>query len=76
MSNSNNKNGGPGFPIPNLQYDEYFNGVSLRDYFAAKAMQGLIASPRGTVDGTPATDYFYAKSAYIIADAMLAEREK
>ena len=47
-------------------------GMTLRDYFAAKAMQALVA---------PA-DAFYgeflleAKAAYRIADAMLKERAK
>ena len=50
-------------------------GMTLRDYFAAKAMQGLIASPRGTPDGSDATDEYYAKCAYIMADAMLKARE-
>ena len=49
--------------------------MTLRDYFAAKAMQGLIASPRGTPDGSNATDEYYAKCAYIMADAMLKARE-
>lgn len=50
-------------------------GATLRDYFAAKAMQGLIASPRGTPDGRDATDIHYAKMAYVIADAMLKARK-
>ena len=50
-------------------------GMTLRDYFAAKAMQGLIASPRGTPDGSDATDEYYAKCAYLVADAMLKARE-
>jgi hypothetical protein len=62
----------PAFPTPthNLQND----GMTLRDYFAAKAMQGLIASPRGTPDGSDATDVYYAKCAYLVADAMLKAR--
>ena len=47
-------------------------GLSIRDYFAAKAMQGMIAAVgyhRGEVD-------FMAESAYDCADAMLARREK
>ncbi len=40
-------------------------GMSLRDYFAAKAMQALIASDRMTG---------CAENAYQIADAMLAAR--
>jgi hypothetical protein len=60
------------FPNPN-RTDQ--TGMTLRDYFAAKAMQGLIASPRGTPDGKDATDAYYAKAAYVMADAMLKARE-
>ena len=44
--------------------------VDLRDYFAAKAMQGLISEPsiQGTMDE-------FAYRAYAIADAMLTVRE-
>jgi hypothetical protein len=35
----------PAFPVPNLQDDEDFNGLSKREYFAAKAMQGFCANP-------------------------------
>ena len=61
------------FPNPHLRDG---SGMTLRDYFAAKAMQGLIASPRGTPDGSDATDTYYAKCAYLMADAMLKERAK
>ena len=44
------------------------SGMSLRDYFAGKAMQAL-AQPGNYFDAT-------AKQAYMIADAMLREREK
>ena len=50
-------------------------GLTLRDYFAAKALQGLIASPRGTPDGRDATDTYYAKCAYLVADAMMEARK-
>lgn len=50
-------------------------GMTLRDYFAAKAMQGLLASPRGTVDDSPMTDKLVAGNAYIVADAMLEARK-
>lgn len=85
-----NKNtGGPAFPITSSWYshesgsgyvdyavDGSNEGLTIRDWFAAKAMQGLIASPRGTPTGADATDTYYAEMAYIMADAMLAEREK
>jgi len=60
------------FPNPH-RTDEL--GMTLRDYMAAQAMQGLIASPRGTPDGKDATDAYYAKVAYVMADAMLKVRE-
>lgn len=45
-------------------------GISLRDYFAALAMQGLMAS-----DVLAKPEHF-ARSSYEMADAMLAERAK
>lgn len=37
------KDGGPAFPVPGLQHDEEFNGMSLRDHFAATAdLHGII----------------------------------
>lgn len=68
------KDGGPAFPSRNYRDDEHGNhwaGLSLRDYFAAAIMQGLLACPN--TDGTPE---FFAQSAYGFADAMLAERAK
>ncbi|CAB4132278.1 hypothetical protein UFOVP259_12 [uncultured Caudovirales phage] len=44
-------------------------GMSLRDYFAAKAMQGMMVD----VD-KPNCDYI-AETAYAIADAMLKARK-
>jgi hypothetical protein len=46
-------------------------GMYLRDYFAAKIIQGYLSSGRGS-----GTSEEYAKSAYIQADAMMAERAK
>lgn len=53
-------------------------GMTLRDYFAAKAMQAFITGAMS--DGTPlrtmdGDDKVAAKAAYIIADAMLKARE-
>ena len=68
----------PAFPLHNHGAQTlglHVTGMTLRDYFAAKAMQGLLASPRGTPDGSDATDVYYAKCAYLVADAMLKARE-
>lgn len=45
-------------------------GLTLRDYFAAQAMAGFLATPAPV---NPKSD---AELAYRIADAMLAERAK
>jgi hypothetical protein len=66
-------NGGPAFPVAPENYDMSGycgEGMTLRDYFAAKFLCGRAAVP-GSVD--PAMD---AKFAYQVADAMLAERAK
>jgi hypothetical protein len=67
----------PAFPhtIEHL-HEPVTTGMTLRDYFAAKAMQGLIASPRGTPDGSNATDIYYARVSYLMADAMMEAREQ
>ena len=59
------------FPNPH-RTDEL--GMTLRDYFAGLAMQGLIASPRGLIGKNEITNVDYAQAAYLIADAMLKER--
>ena len=63
--------GGAAFPI--VSDDLCATGMSLRDYFAAAALQGLLAS---SSVGDALAEPDYAKAAYIQADAMLAEREK
>jgi hypothetical protein len=58
--------------------DENYRGMTLRDYFAAKALQGLLANPKlqkeilaqgGCMSG------WIEDSAYGFADAMLKARE-
>ena len=62
------KTGGLAFP-----YDRYSQmGMFLRDYFAAKAMQGMMAD--GQVLKV-ASDDELARAAYEMADAMLKARE-
>ena len=48
-------------------------GMSLRDYFAAKAMQGMLAACTGW---TEAGIERLAKCSYSTADAMLKAREQ
>lgn len=71
---SNNNTGGPAFPS---QHDDDIGypakGMTLRDYFAAKAMQGM--NSRDGFDVGQARPEQRAKLAYIEADAMLKARE-
>jgi hypothetical protein len=48
------------------------DGMSLRDYFAAKAMQQLVSGPYAAQLGIEAV----TKGAYAWADAMLKAREQ
>ena len=64
--------GGPAFPFwCDSNGLANFQGMTLRDYFAAKAMQGLLACPKGEGENEK-----YAQWSYEYADAMLAERSK
>jgi hypothetical protein len=50
------------------------NGMTLRDYFAAKAMQAFMSGWIGR-DIYPETDMVIAEHAYSMADAMMKARE-
>jgi hypothetical protein len=56
---------------PNLNVILEQRGMTLRDYFAAKAMQGILVG----IECDPATVPHVAESAYILADAMLKARQ-
>jgi len=58
--------------FPTVMVGEIEGGMTLRDYFAAKAMQGLFASGQyeGMVNITA-----LAESSYRMADAMMKARE-
>lgn len=53
-------------------------GMTLRDYFAAKAMQGWLASfgPEDRHPSNTGTLDMFASQAYAVADAMLEARSK
>jgi hypothetical protein len=57
--------------FPNNFTIEKYQGLTIRDYFAAKALQALISEPslKATMDE-------FASRAYQIADAMMQERLK
>ncbi|PXX41117.1 MULTISPECIES: hypothetical protein [Burkholderia] len=66
------KNGGPAFPFvePSTECN-VATGMTLRDYFAAKAMQGYCAREE-SINHDMAD---IASDSYAVADAMLRERE-
>ena len=72
----NIETGGPAFPV---QYSNEADGptvmphvgMTLRDYFAAKAMQGFLTAEYASTYRPEA----WAKDAYGMADAMLKARE-
>lgn len=85
MSENKRDDGGQAFPVPGLSglpNDQFVygeSGMTLRDYFAAKAMQGYWASPSEALppNATPEghrkvmCDLFYSW-----ADSMLEARKK
>ena len=69
--------GGQAFPRQQWEYDGQNNvlqyqeeGMTLRDYFAAKAMQARLSNPDWLC-----SDERTAADAYAMADAMLRARE-
>lgn len=71
------KDGGPAFPRPGIEgMCSAQDGMSLRDWFAGQSLTGLAASDPDTFNHVVDAASSYAKTAYVLADAMLAEREK
>jgi len=66
----NKPTGGPAFPTTGTAY----KGMTLRDYFAAKAMQELMTYKDRPAYLRPVDEV--ATDAYEMADAMLKAREK
>lgn len=87
---SKENNGGPAFPIFNQEGFPSHNsvldenrcsGVTIRDYLAARSMQGIRAGIYKTGGAYPSESRLWssdeaARQAYLDADAMLKEREK
>ena len=74
------KDGRPAFPLGKWMGGAN-EGMSLRDYFAAKALMGYRSAYHQWYKQVGATGKFadpdeFAKWSYADADAMLAEREK
>ena len=90
MSREHINNGGPAFPRPASEFTKHGTlrdgndavpeqeGMSLRDYFAAKALAGLLADPNVQPSRTSSMDNWVqtvAERAFQFADAMLKARQ-
>lgn len=67
-------------PIDADQRHPDYNGMMLRDYFAAKALNGMLSATtekhaHGSNFSKNEIEY-YSETSYLFADAMLAQREK
>jgi len=63
----------------NTNYAVQEDGMDLRDYFAAKAMQGLLANPKlqeVILKSGGAKSGFIEESAFAFADAMMKTRNE
>lgn len=71
--------GGPAFPsVADEECSSVERGMTLRDWFAGQAMQGELAS-QNKADGiwsSASNVHGLAAWAYLVADAMIAERSK
>lgn len=83
MSAEKRRDGGPAFPVNIGGYSiEETLGMSLRDYFAAQAMQGLVADMAGAIASDDRLDRLRralentARLSFAIADAMLEARKR
>ena len=70
----NKETGGAAFPFIDSASPLEHSGMTLRDYFAAKAMQSFMTVWM-TQAKYPETDLEVAKYAYAMADAMLEARK-
>lgn len=62
----------PAFPKTAAPYSANQNGMNLRDYFAAKAMQAYLNDPSLARKSIKE----HAEAAYQVADAMINARER
>jgi hypothetical protein len=80
MSDTPKPDGGPAFPVvtgysvDGTTIQQASGGMTLRDYFAAKAMVGLLGQQAYARSSDEDDSYELSRDAYAIADAMITER--
>jgi hypothetical protein len=68
----------------NKQSDGHVDDITLHDYFAAKALQGLLANPGGPIQHSPMSGWHFcncepldvAQLACVLADQMMLARKR
>ena len=70
---SNIETGGPAFPVREAMLKKTQPGMTLRDYFAAKAMQAHVQAL--STASLPDWNAEIARLSYLTADAMLKARD-
>ncbi|MEG5337547.1 hypothetical protein UXQ01_23180 [Enterobacter ludwigii] len=72
-----NNNGGPAFPVAGSEHNYPIEGMTLRGFFAAKVLQGVMASGTPMSIGTNHEEAMLdmARAFYSMADAMIQARE-
>jgi hypothetical protein len=80
------KTGGPAFPCENIVernekghlHGEMISsaGLTVRDYFAAAALPGLISGRDWSKEARDQLPKIWANASYLVADAMLEARAK
>ena len=67
MTSDAQATGSPAFPSHGTMGEIAHEGMTLRDYFAAKALQAFLTR-------IPTSGPEQARAAYLVADAMIAQR--
>ena len=64
-----------GWPAPTFFTDAHAASMTLRDYFAARAMQGIVSQDGDLCDANCGEPSGIAYAAYHLADEMMKARE-
>ena len=73
---SDKETGGPAFPVVGETLSIKAKGMTLRDYFAAKAMQAAIINFDQHSTEIEEVELWIGQYAYTVADAMLEARKQ
>ena len=73
---SSEKDGGPAFPCDSMKQFPTQEGMSLLDWFAGKALEGLMSIPDLSFHVTPSSRKIVASTAYDMAESMILEKSK